>query len=33
MKAMRERFEAPDGVIEKDVDKAIANLEKIGALE
>ena len=32
VKAMHERFEAPEGVIEKDVDKAIANLQKIGAL-
>ena len=33
VKAMHERFEAPEGVIEKDVDKAIANLQRIGALE
>ena len=31
--AMRERFDAPEGVIEKDVDKAISELTKIGAIE
>ena len=31
--AMKERFEAPEGKIEKDVDKVIATLRSIGALE
>ena len=30
---MRERFEAPEGVIERDVDHVIAELQKVGALE
>jgi len=30
---MKERFEAPEGVIEKDVDTVIYQLQKIGALE
>ena len=30
---MKERFEAPEGAIEKDVDRAIAELRKIGAIE
>lgn len=30
--AMKERFDAPEGVIEKDVRRAIAELRRIGAL-
>ncbi len=30
--ALRDRFDAPEGVIEKDVDRALTELEKIGAL-
>ncbi|MBP5261300.1 MAG: PqqD family protein [Clostridiales bacterium] len=33
IKAMREKFDAPEGVIEKDVERVIAELTKIGALE
>ena len=32
VKAMRERFDAPEGVIEKDVSHVISELRKIGAL-
>ena len=31
--AMRERYEAPEGVIEADVEKVIGELSKIGALD
>ncbi|MBR2993706.1 MAG: PqqD family protein [Clostridiales bacterium] len=31
--AMKERFNAPEGAIEKDVDHVIEELKKIGALE
>ncbi len=31
--ALKDRFDAPEGVIEKDVDRAISELEKIGALD
>jgi hypothetical protein len=31
--AMKERYDAPDGAIEKDVDRVISELQKIGALE
>lgn len=31
--ALRERFDAPEGVIEADVAKALAELRKIGALD
>ena len=31
--AMRQRFEAPEGAIEKDVAKVIEELRKIGALD
>ena len=31
--AMKERFEAPEGAIERDVDHVIEELTKIGALE
>ncbi len=31
--AMRARFDAPEGAIEKDVAKALAELRKIGALD
>ena len=31
--AMKERFEAPEGAIERDVDRVISELQKIGALE
>ena len=30
--ALRERFDAPEGVIERDVSRAITELNKIGAL-
>lgn len=30
---MRERFEAPEGAIERDVDHVISELRKIGAIE
>jgi len=30
---MKERFEAPEGAIERDVDRVISELQKIGALE
>jgi len=30
---MKERFDAPEGAVERDVKKALAELEKIGALE
>ena len=33
IKAMRTKFDAPEGVIEKDVKYVIAELQKIGALE
>lgn len=33
VKKMRERFDAPEGVIEKDVKHVIEELSKIGALE
>ena len=33
VKKMRERFDAPEGVIEKDVKHVIEELNKIGALE
>ena len=33
VKAMREKFDAPEGVIEKDVKRVIEELTKIGALE
>ena len=33
VKAMREKFEAPEGAIEKDVRHVIEELTKIGALE
>ena len=33
VKKMRERFDAPEGVIEKDVKRVIEELNKIGALE
>ena len=31
--AMHERFDAPEGAIERDVEKAIAELRSIGALD
>jgi len=31
--AMRTKYDAPEGAIEKDVDRAIRELRKIGALE
>ena len=31
--ALKERFDAPEGMIEKDVDKALTELNKIGALQ
>ena len=31
--SMKEHFEAPDGAIERDVNKVIAELRKIGALD
>ena len=31
--AMKARFEAPEGAIERDVDQVISQLQKIGALE
>ena len=31
--AMKERFDAPEGAIERDVAKAIAELKKIGAID
>ena len=31
--SMKERFEAPEGAIERDVDRVIEELTKIGALE
>lgn len=31
--ALKERFDAPEGLIEKDVDKALTELNKIGALD
>ena len=33
VKKMRERFDAPEGVIEKDVKHVIEELNKVGALE
>lgn len=33
VKAMREKFDAPEGAIEKDVKRVIEELTKIGALE
>ena len=33
VKALRAKYEAPDGVIEKDVRKVLAELKNIGALE
>lgn len=30
---MKERFEAPEGAIERDVDRVISQLQKIGALD
>ncbi len=33
VKAMRTKYDAPEGAIEKDVDRAIRELRKIGALE
>ena len=30
---MKERFEAPEGAIERDVEKVLAELKKIGALD
>ena len=31
--AMKERFDAPDGAIERDVEKTLSELRKIGALD
>ncbi len=31
--AMRERFDAPEGVVERDVEKMLAELRKIGAID
>ena len=31
--AMKDRYEAPEGAIERDVDRVISELQKIGALE
>ena len=31
--ALHDKFDAPDGVIEKDVEKALSELKKIGAVE
>ena len=31
--AMRERFDAPEGAVERDVDTALSQLRKIGALD
>ena len=31
--AMKERFDAPEGAVERDVDTALAQLRKIGALD
>lgn len=31
--ALKDRFDAPEGMIEQDVDRAISELEKIGAIE
>ena len=31
--SMKDRFEAPEGAIERDVDQVICQLQKIGALE
>ena len=31
--AMRERFDAPEGAVERDVARVLAELRKIGALE
>lgn len=33
VRALRAKYEAPDGVIEKDVKKVLAELRNIGALE
>ena len=33
VKSLRERYEAPEGVIERDVRKVITELKKIGAID
>ena len=33
IKKMHEKFEAPDGAIERDVEKLIGELKKIGAID
>ena len=33
VKALRERFDAPEGIIERDVAKVLTELRKIGALD
>lgn len=33
VQAMKERFDAPDGAIERDVDRVLEELGKIGALD
>ena len=33
VKAMRARFDAPEGAVERDVAKALAELRKIGAID
>ena len=33
VKALRERFDAPEGIIERDVAKGLTELRKIGALD
>ncbi len=33
VKALRERFDAPEGIIERDVAKVLTKLRKIGALD
>lgn len=33
VRAMKDRFSAPDGVIEKDVEKVLTELRRIGAID
>lgn len=33
VRSLKERFDAPDGEIEADVDKTLANLREIGAID
>ena len=33
VQAMKERFDAPDGAIERDVDRVLEELRKIGAID